>query len=227
MTTTNERAALLDQLLRERHSCRGFRSDPVPRDTIEAILATAQRTASWCNAQPWQVHVLSAAATARLRDELVAYAGAHAPQPDLDFPAAYVGVYQDRRRACGLQLYQATGVQRGDEAASRRQWLENYRLFGAPHLAIVTTPAPLGTYAAVDCGAYVHNFMLAAHALGVASIAQAAQAAVAPFWRERLALPEDRKVVCGIAFGYEDPAHPANAFRTARAELAQAVQWIE
>jgi nitroreductase len=225
--TNEERAGVLAQLLAERHSCRGFRPDPVPRETIARILAMAQRTASWCNAQPWQVHVLSHEATARVREALVAHARAHPPQPDLAFPAEYVGVYQERRRACGLQLYSATGVQRGDKAASERQWLENYRLFGAPHVAIVTTHAPLGTYGAIDCGAYVHDFMLAAWSLGVASIAQAAQAAVAGFWRERLALPEDRQVVCGIAFGYEDPAHPANAFRTARAELAQAVQWIE
>ena len=118
-------------------------------------------------------------------------------------------------------------MQRGDKDAYERQWLENYRLFGAPQLAIVTSHAPLGTYAAIDCGAYAHNFMLAAWSLGVASIAQAAQAAVAGFWRERLALAEDRKVVCGIAFGYEDPAHPANAFRTSRSDLAQSVSWVE
>lgn len=221
------RAAVLAELLSERHSCRGFQPDPLPRETIATILSLAQRTASWCNAQPWQVHVLSAQATQRVRDELVAYALAHAPQPDFDFPAEYVGVYLERRRECGLQLYSATGVARGDKEAAQRQWLENYRLFGAPHLAIVSTHAPLGTYAAIDCGAYVHNFMLAAWSLGVASIAQAAQAAIAPFWHERLGLPQDRKVVCGIAFGREDPSHPANVFRTSRATLAQAVQWIE
>lgn len=223
----DSRAAVLGQLLTARHSCRGFKGDPVPRETIEAILSIAQRTASWCNAQPWQVHVLSPEAVQRTREELVAYARTHAPQPDFDFPAAYEGVYQDRRRECGLQLYQATGVQRGDKAAYERQWLENYRLFGAPHLAIVSTHAPLGTYAVLDCGAYVHNFMVAAHALGVASIAQAAQAAVSAFWRERLALPDDRKVVCGIAFGYADPEHPGNAFRTSRAPLDDAVRWVE
>jgi nitroreductase len=218
---------VLAQLLAERHSCRGFRGEAVPRATIEQILAMAQRTASWCNAQPWQVHVLSHEATERVRQPLMEYARAHPPRPDFDFPGAYEGAYLDRRRACGLQLYKATGVERGDKAAAERQWLENYRLFGAPHLAIVTSHAPLGTYAAVDCGAYVQDFMLAAWSLGVASIAQAAQAAVSGFWRERLALPDDRKVVCGIAFGYEDAAHPANAFRTDRAELAQAVQWVE
>ena len=224
---SGSRDYVLAQLLAERHSCRAFRPDPVPRATVEAILAMAQRTASWCNAQPWQVHVLSPEATTRVREELVAFARTHAPQPDFDFPGAYEGVYLDRRRECGLQLYAATGVQRGDKAAYERQWLENYRLFGAPQVAIVSSHAPLGTYAAIDCGAYVHNFMLAAWSLGVASIAQAAQAAVAGFWRERLALPEDRKVVCGIAFGFEDAGHPANAFRTARAEVGDAVQWVE
>jgi nitroreductase len=224
---TASNADVLAHWLAGRRSCRGFRADPVPRATVERILALAQRTASWCNAQPWQVHVLSPQATDAAREELVAYARTHAPQPDFDFPAAYEGVYLDRRRECGLQLYSATGVQRGDKAASERQWLENYRLFGAPQLAIVTSPAALGTYAAIDCGAYVHNFMLAAYSLGVASIAQAAQAAVAGFWRERLGLAEDRKVVCGIAFGYEDPAHPANAFRTSRADVGQAVHWVD
>ena len=228
MTQENaSRADVLAQLLTERHSCRAFRPDPVPRETVERILAIAQRTASWCNAQPWQVHVLSPEATQRVREELIAFARAHAPQPDFDFPAAYEGVYLERRRECGLQLYAATGVQRGDKAAYERQWLENYRLFGAPQLAIVTSHAPLGTYAAIDCGAYVHNFMVAAWALGVASIAQAAQAAISGFWHERLGLAADRKVVCGIAFGYEDAGHPANGFRTSRAELADSVHWVE
>ena len=34
-------------------------------------------------------------------------------------------------------------------------------------------------------------------------------------------------LLCGIAFGYEDSAHPANTFRTSRAPLAQAVHWVE
>jgi hypothetical protein len=76
--------------------------------------------------------------------------------------------------------------------------LENFCLFGAPHVAIVTTDRALGTYGAVDCGAYVANFALAARSLGVAVIAQAALAAYPAFWREQLDLSEDRLVVCGI-----------------------------
>lgn len=221
------RCAVLARLLNERHSCRGFKPDAVPRETIDAILTIAQRTASWCNAQPWQVHLFSAAATQRVREELPAYARTHEPRPDLDWPAAYLGKYLERRRECGWQLYQATGVARGDREAGDRQRLENFRFFGAPHVGIVTTDAALGVYGAVDCGAYVSNFMLAAWSLGVASIAMAALASQSPFWRERLHLGDDRKVVCGLAFGYEDPQHPANAFRTSRAPLAQAAEWVD
>ncbi|HMA08503.1 MAG TPA: nitroreductase [Ramlibacter sp.] len=220
------RTAVLSALLNERYSCRGFRPDPVPRATIDRILTLAQRTASWCNSQAWQVWVASQAATERLRGELLEYARDHAPQPDFAWPA-YQGVYQERRRECGLQLYQATGVARGDRAASERQTLENFRFFGAPHFALVTTDEALGIYGAIDCGAYVSNFALAARAMGVASIAQAALAAHPQFWRERLGLAPDRKLVCGISFGYEDPAHPANSFRTSRASVAQATTWIE
>jgi len=219
--------ATLNGLLDERYSCRGYRPDPVPRETIEKILAMAQRSPSWCNSQPWQLAIASGEATRRLRAALLHHVTAHAPSPDFPWPTAYLGVYQDRRRACGFQLYAATGVARGDREAAERQRLENFRFFGAPHVALVTTDESLGVYGAIDCGAYVGHFMLAARALGVASIAQAALAAYPDFWREHLELAPDRRVVCGISFGFEDPAHPANTFRTPRAEPAQVARWLD
>ena len=215
------------RLLAERHSCRAFLPDPVPRETIARILELAQRTASWCNSQPWRVVVTSGAATAKFRDAILRHAQDHAPAPDYPWPREYRGEYLERRRECGFQLYEAVGVARGDRAAGERQRLENFRLFGAPHAAIVTNDEALGVYGAIDCGAYVGNFMLAARSLGVASIAQAALGAFPDFVRAHFALPAERKVICGISFGYEDGAHPVNRFRTTRAALAQAVTWAE
>ena len=60
--------------------------------------------------------------------------------------------------------------------AYAKQALENYNFFGAPHVAIIHTDEPLGIYGAIDCGAYVGNFMLAAQALGLGTIPQAALA---------------------------------------------------
>ncbi|MFO1218011.1 MAG: nitroreductase [Burkholderiaceae bacterium] len=227
-TNSSDRAEALLQLATERYSCRGFLAEPLPRATIDRILAIAQRSPSWCNSQPWQLTVGSAAATERARRALLQYvASAGAPQPDLDWPHEYRGVYQQRRRECGLQLYQATGVARGDPQAANRQRLENFRFFGAPHVAIVTTEAPLGTYGTIDCGAYVCLFMLAARACGVASIALAALGAYPAFWREHWGIDPERRIVCGLAFGHEDPAHPANGFRTSRAAIADAARWVD
>lgn len=216
---------VLNSLLENRHSCRAFLPDPVPQDHIEQIVTSAARVPSWCNAQPWQVHITSGAETDRFRQALRHEAETGTPAPDLPFPSGYSGVYQDRRRACGWALYKAVGVEKGDRAASARQMMENYALFGAPHCAIVTSPAELGPYGAMDCGGFVTAFTLAAQALGVASIPQAAVAAYAPFLRRYFQVPEDRLILCAISFGYPDQAHPANGFRTDRAGLDEIVRW--
>jgi nitroreductase len=218
----------LERLLHARHSCRAFLPDPVPRPIIVRILEIAQRTASWCNAQPWQVIVTSGAATERFRAACYARAEQGAPPtPDFTFPREYRGAALERRRECGWQLYESVGVVRGDRAASRRQSLENHRLFGAPHVAIVSTDEALGVYGAVDCGGYVANFLLAAESLGVAAIPQAALAAHSALIHGHFGLGADRRVVCGISFGYEDKAHAANSYRTTRARLDDVVTWAE
>lgn len=218
---TQDPAATLDALLHARHSCRAFRPDPLPDDLIAAIVTSAARVPSWCNAQPWQVIVTRAPETDRFRDALYTAATTTAPKPDLEWPRQYTGVYRDRRRTCGFQLYDSLGIPKEDRAATQAQMLENYRLFGAPHVAIVTTEADLGPYGAMDTGGFVALFTLAAQARGIASIPQAAVAAQAPFLRDWFAIPENRHILCAISFGYEDTGHPANAFRTERAPLSE------
>lgn len=220
-----DEADMLDALLRARHSCRAFRPDPVPRATIERIVETAQRTASWCNAQPWHVIVTSGAATEAFREGLVAHSAASPPAPDIAFPEAYRGLYLDRRRVCGFALYEAVGVARGDREGSARQAAENFRLFGAPHCAIVTSERVLGTYGVLDCGAFVSNFLLVAESLGVATIAQASVAGHSDYVRRHFAIPDDRSIVCAISLGFEDADHPANGFRTERAPLPEVIEW--
>ena len=215
----------LDTLLRNRHSCRAFRPGPVPRADIEAIVTTAGRVPSWCNSQPWHLTVTSGAETDRLRTALIQQAQGSTPQPDIAFPTRYTGVYQDRRRDCGWKLYQAVGVEKGDRAGSARQMAENFALFGAPHCAILSSPVELGPYGVLDCGGFITAFTLAAEALGVASIPQAAVAGFAPFLHRHFGIGEDRLILCGIAFGYSDTDHAANAFRTGRAELDEIIDW--
>ncbi|GGL16119.1 nitroreductase [Nocardia jinanensis] len=228
--TTTRRAAPSDTvegILSARHSCRAFRSTAVPRSDIERMLSLAQLTPSWCNCQPWQVHVLSGEATERLASALRAGAQRGERQPDLDPPREYLGIYRERRRESGYALYNSLEIRRQDHRRRAEQHLENLRFFGAPHVAIITTDQQLGTYGAVDCGAYVATLLLAAHSLGIATVPQAAIAMASGTVREQLAIPTDRRIVCAVSFGYEDETHPANSFRTSRAHLNEVVQWID
>lgn len=228
MTTIDSAApatATLRHLLETRHSCRAFRSEPVPREVIREILELAQKTPSWCNTQPWHVHLVEGAQLQEMRAGLRAAVTTQPQQPDLPFPATYAGVYKERRKECALSLYRSVGIADGDRQASAEQALANFDLFGAPHVAIVTTTGDLGVYGAVDCGLYVSTFLLAAQSLGVATVPQAALAGCAPYLRDFLALPPGRQILCGISFGYADEAHPANGFRTARADLTESVTW--
>jgi nitroreductase len=222
-----KRIGVLEELLDERFSCRAFRPDPVPRPIIERILTAAQRTASWCNSQPWQVVIASGEAKEKFRKEIYAAASSGTDDGDFPFPREYRGVYLDRRRESGFQLYNTLGIPRGDRAAYARQSLENFNFFGAPHVAIIHTDEALGVYGAIDCGAYVSNFMLAAQALGLSTIPQAALAHQSGLIRRHFRLGGDRRVVCGISFGYADRDHRINSYRTSRARVAEAVTFMD
>jgi nitroreductase len=226
--SVEERIGALEELLGERYSCRAFLPDPVPRPTIEHVLTAAQRTASWCNSQPWQILIASGEAKERFRKAIYAEASSGAPEDgDFSFPREYLGVYLERRRESGFQLYNTLGIARGDKAAYSRQALENYNFFGAPHVAIIHSDEALGIYGAIDCGAYVGNFMLAAQALGLGTIPQAALARHSGLIRRHFKLGDSRRVVCGISFGFPDRDHKINSYRTSRAGIPDTVKFVD
>lgn len=215
----------LAETLGERYSCRGFLPEEIPEETVRKIVDAAQTAPSWCNAQPWQLSIVAGDAAKRFSEILLEAARASEDSPDFSFPQSYDGVYKDRRRACGFQLYDAMGIAKDDMEARTRQSMENLTFFGAPQVAIVSSDAGLGIYGAIDCGGFVTTFMVAARALGIASIAQASVAAYGPHVRKFLGLPDSRRVVCAISFGIEDKSHPANGFRTERASPEDVIEW--
>jgi nitroreductase len=224
---TAEDFAAHERIVNARHSCRAFKPDVVGQETILKILNLSQRSASDCNVQPWQVTVVSGAALDRLRKEIYLRASSGLPivsdVPPID---PYVGVYKERRRDCGWSLYGTLGIQKGDRVASGQQALENFRFFGAPHVAIITAPSVLGPRGILDCGGYVASFMLAAQSLGVATITQASISHRADVIREQLNIPTGMSILCGIAFGWSDEEHLANSFRTQRASLDETVRFV-
>lgn len=210
-------AEALHRLLRERRSVRGFRPDAVPDTLLERVLDMAQLAPSNCNVQPWVAHIVSGEAAERMRRALYeAAASGTRPAPDIPLTGGYPDHYRGRQIDAAKALFAATGVARDDVPARTESFLRNFRFFDAPHAMFLFIPEWAGMREAADCGMYAQSFMLALTACGLASCAQGALSHHAPVVRDQLGAPANLKLLFGIAFGYEDAAHPANAARTVR-----------
>jgi len=211
-----------------RRSLRGFLPTPVPRATLERLIALAARAPSGTNTQPWRVHVLTGAA----RDALVAaVCQAFDQEPDAHrfeydyYPNEFFEPYLARRRKVGFDLYKLVGIAKGDTAAMRAQHRKNFEFFGAPVGLMFTIDRRLAQGSWLDYGMFLENLMLAARGEGFDTCAQAAWAQFHRIVGEHLKLPENEMLVCGMALGVADPEMVANQLVTERAGLDEFVSF--
>lgn len=222
--STPDRFETLDGLMRDRRSVRGFTNQPVAAELLKSIFATAQQAPSNCNVQPWVVHVVSGKSAEAVRKALHDHAKTGAkPNPDFALTGGYPGGYRTRQIDAAKALFAATGVAREDVTARTESFLRNFRFFDAPHAAFIYLPRWAGIREAADCGMYTQSLMLALTASGLASCAQGALGHYSDIVRAQLGVPDDLLLLYGVAFGYEDTAHPANAARTVRAALDESI----
>ncbi|MGE0867456.1 MAG: nitroreductase [Kofleriaceae bacterium] len=216
----------LERLWIERRSTRAFRPAPLTDEMLARIFGAAQRAPSWCNVQPWRVHVTRPPVTAKLAAALVAAARAGAPHAEVPFPLEYPTPFRERRIGCGAALYRAMGIAREDKAGRYDAWLRNYALFDAPHAAIVSCDRRLGPYAYVDVGVWLGFVLTAAAALGVDACPMASVAGYPEPLRANLPIVETDVILFGLVLGHADDAAPANACRTDREPLDANVTFV-
>jgi nitroreductase len=213
-----------------RRSVRAFLPTPVPRETIERILAAAARAPSGTNMQPWRVRVLTGAAKERLSQ---AVSRAAHDEPDRHtseyayYPAQFPEPYLSRRRKVGWDLYGLLGIKRGETEKMRAQHARNYLFFGAPVGMIFTIDRVLERGSWLDHGMFLESIMVAARGFGLHTCPQAAFAPFHRVIRAELGIPEGEIVVCGMSLGHEDTAAPENALLTEREKLASFVEFRE
>jgi nitroreductase len=205
-----------------RRSIRGFLPTPIPRATIEAILAAAARAPSGSNIQPWKVRVTMGAEKARLSAALRAAhdAGAKVQRDYHYYPRQWREPYLARRRKVGWGLYALAGVARGDEAAGHAQRARNFDFFGAPVGLFFTLDRDLEQGSWLDMGMFIQNVMLAARGHGLDTCAQAAFCDHHDIVRAHLGIPDTEALVCGLSLGVADPEEPTNRLETEREPLS-------
>ena len=229
MIPSPERAAstvdAVDAAITSRRSVRAFLSTPVPRETIEQILAVAARSPSGTNTQPWKVTVLTGAAKARLSNAIqcayddpvqrAAHSGEYAY-----YSGEWTSPYLERRRKVGWDLYGLLGIAKGDKARMHAQHGRNYHFFGAPVGLIFSIDRLLAQGSWLDYGMFLQSFMVAARGRGLDTCPQAAFTQWHRIIAEQLQLPAGEMVVCGMSLGRADPDAVENTLRTEREPVA-------
>lgn len=211
-----------------RKSVRGFLPDPVPRETVRAILDAAARAPSGTNTQPWKVYVVEGAAKDRVTDAVTAASDAGETSPSYQYsPAKWPEPYLSRRRKLGFGLYDLLGIAKDDMEGRKRQHHENYRFFGAPVGLFFTVDQKLEKGSWIDVGMFLSHVMLAARGHGLETCPQAAWVPYAGAVFEALGLPDDEVLICGMSMGHSDWEARANALVSERAPAEEFTTFLD
>lgn len=227
--------ASVEAAIDSRMSARAFHPTPVPRATLERILAVASRAPSGTNTQPWKVYVLQGAVKDALVDKVCAAhdsvrtdpSQAAAYQEAYDYyPTEWVSPYIDRRRENGWGLYGLLGIGKGDKDRMHAQHQRNYRFFDAPVGLMFTVDKVMGRGSLLDYGMFLQNIMVLARAHGLHTCPQAAWNHYARIILPHIDAAESEMLVCGMALGYADDADVVNTYRTPREGVGSFTHWL-
>lgn len=211
------------EALQARKSVRAFLDQPVEQDKIEAILNAARHAPSGVNTQPWIVAVVTGEKLKQLTSEMEqAFRDGQKGKMDYQYyPLEWQGAYKERRKACGLQMYQTLEIGREDKQRQLDQWASNFRGFDAPAILFFLMDGVMETGSYLDYGMFIQSVMLAAQEQGVATCPQAALAEYPQIVKQQLGYPEGMQLLAGMAMGYEDCDALINSYRTPRQEVSE------
>lgn len=218
-----------EELIKARRSIRGYRRDPVPVAVIDEIIEVAKWAPSSMNTQPWRVHVVTGAPLDRIREGNTRNMVAGIP-PRRDFPMkeAYEGMHRKRQVAVAVQLFEAMGIARDDQAR-RTDWvMRGFRQFDAPVSLVITyakylEPAAISQF---DLGAFTHAIVLSAWERGLGCVINGQGIMQSSVVREHAGIPDDENIMICIAMGYPDEDFVANTVKSVREDNQNFVRYV-
>ncbi|MFM2113028.1 MAG: hypothetical protein RLZZ271_1688 [Pseudomonadota bacterium] len=230
------RQQIIDEAILSRVSMRAFTQQPVPRETIDAILQVASRAPSGTNTKPWKTYVLTGNTLQTLVEKVCAAHDAQAADPALAaqykaqydyYPEKWVSPYIDRRRANGWELYGVLGITKGDKAKMHAQHQRNFKFFDAPVGLIFTLDNIMGRGSLVDYGMFLQNVMIAARGHGLHTCPQAAWNDYHAIILPHIGAADNEMMVCGMALGFIDESAVVNTYRTSRVPVQEFTTWLD
>ena len=210
--------------IRERRSARAFQPVPVPKEKIEEILGLAVNAPSANNLQPWEFVVVMDEEKDRLSRKLVK-------------------AYKEKQISCGSgavkplpKAIRQRGVRTLEEM---KPYVEktgssvdifvnegSCNFYGAPTAIIICIDDSFSARQLVDVGTAVGYLVLAAQASGLATCPIGLITDYADEIKELLNIPENKRIIIGVALGYPDRKNPMGQFKSSRADISELVRWI-
>jgi nitroreductase len=210
--------------IRERRSARAFRPVPIPKETVEEILKLTVNAPSANNLQPWEFVVVMDEEKERLSRRLLkAY-----KEKQISCGSGAVKPLPKAIRQRGVNTLEAMKPYVEKTGSSVDSFVNegSCNFYGAPVAVIICLDDCFSARQMVDVGAAVGYLVLAAQASGLATCPIGLITDYADEIKELLNIPENKKIVIGIALGYPDRENPMAQFRSSRADPSELVRWI-
>lgn len=218
-----------------RKSTRGYKTKVVPKKTLVAILRIASRAPSGVNCQPWEFYIIRGRALENLRRAcLEAHRKGEPKNPDVPvfklkgIAPKLDAVFDERRTALGRQIFSLLGISKEDKEAQAK-WVEKMvRFYDAPAVIVIGVDRGLkDEWPLLDIGFVSQNILLAAQEYGLATCVMRAIVDYPSLLRKIAGIPDGKRIILGIAIGYEDPEDPVNRLRTEREFIERIVRFVE
>ncbi len=203
--------------VRQRHSARAFKPDPVPGALLKELLDLASHSPSGGNLQPWHVYALTGGPLAKFKALIKSKLDAGETEtPEYDvYPPKLWEPLRTRRRVAAIMRNEA--MKHPDKAQEQQHLIElNYSFFGSPVGLFFLLDRRVGPPQWVDMGLFMQTFMLLCVERGLATCAQEIWANWPITVPQFLNAPEHLMMFAGMSLGYEDTSQPVNQFRTPR-----------
>jgi len=190
----------LFETMRNRRSARAFKPALVPREIIENVLELTINAPSANNLQPWEFIVVADEEKDRLSRKLIkAYkekqiscgSGAIKPLPEAI-----------RQRGIATSELMKPYVERTGVSVDNFINEGSCNFYGAPVAIIICIDDCFSERQLVDVGTALSYLVLAAHAFGLSTCPIGLIAAYGDEIKDLLNIPENKKVVIGVALGY-------------------------
>jgi len=215
----------LIKAIKERKSFRAFKSDPIPRETVQEILQLAILAPSAINLQPWEFIVVAGEERERLSRRLIK-------------------AYKEKKISCGpgnVKPMPKTVTKRGAKTLEQMTpFFEEMRVntdqfvnegscsfYGAPVAILICLDDSFPKSRLVDIGIVLGYLVLIAHEFGLETCPIGLITAYEDEIKDILNIPENKMVVIGMALGYPDQQSPINRFKSYRENLETFTRWIE